>query len=460
MGIAFFPENTHFCTHTRNKNQKKTCHVTFHKRISKEPVNRQDMKCLIHLLLRTKFPETMNPLPIYLDYQATTPCDPRVIEAMWPYLTTHFGNPHSRNHPYGWNAEEAVEKARKQIAASIGADPREIVFTSGATESNNLALKGLAHFYKKNHIITVITEHKCIIETGRALEQEGFRVTYLPVLPSGLLDLEELKRAISDDTLVVSVAAVNGEVGVIAPLAEIGALCREKGVFFHTDAAQALGKIPLDVNAMNIDLMSLSSHKIYGPKGIGALYVRRRPRIRLRPLIHGGGQERGLRSGTLAPFLCVGFGYAAEIAEQERINESARLKGFRDHFYATIMAHLDAVYLNGDWDQRVAGNLNLSFFGVEGEGLMMALKELAISSGSACTSNSLEPSYILMAMGVGDELAHTSLRITFGRFTTLEQVDTAAAALIRAVTHLRNMSPLWDMYQEGVDLKSVQWIAH
>lgn len=400
------------------------------------------------------------PAPIYLDYQATTPCDPRVVEAMWPYVTTHFGNPHSRNHSYGWNAEEAVEHARAQIARSIGADPREIVFTSGATESNNLALKGLAHFYDKKHIITVQTEHKCIIETGRALEQEGYRVTYLPVLPSGMLDLNELERAMTPDTLVVSVAAVNGEVGVIAPLADIGALCRSRGVFFHTDAAQALGKIPLDVNAMNIDLMSLSSHKIYGPKGIGALYVRRRPRIRLRPLIHGGGQERGLRSGTLAPFLCVGFGAAAEIAEQERATESERLKGFRDHFYATIMANLEAVYLNGDWDQRVAGNLNLSFFGVEGEGLMMALKELAISSGSACTSSSLEPSYVLMAMGVGDALAHTSLRITFGRFTTPQEVDTAASALIRAVNHLRHLSPLWDMYKEGIDLDSVEWIAH
>lgn len=401
-----------------------------------------------------------NTLPIYLDNQATTPCDPRVIDAMWPYVTTHFGNPHSRNHPYGWHAEEAVEKARAQIALSIGADPREIIFTSGATESNNLALKGLAHFYDKKHIITVKTEHKCVIETGRALEQEGFRVTYLPVLSSGLLDLEELERAMTPDTLVVSVAAVNGEVGVIAPLAEIGKICREKGVFFHTDAAQALGKIALDVNAMNIDLMSLSSHKIYGPKGIGALYVRRRPRLRLRPLIHGGGQERGLRSGTLPTFLCVGFGRATEIAEQERLEESERLRGFRDHFYATIMAHLEAVYLNGDWDRRVAGNLNLSFFGVEGEGLMMALKELAISSGSACTSTSLEPSYVLMAMGVGDALAHTSLRITFGRFTTLEEVNTAAAALIRAVNHLRNLSPLWDMYKEGIDLDSVQWIAH
>jgi cysteine desulfurase len=406
------------------------------------------------------FKKTMNQPPIYLDYQATTPCDPRVIQAMWPYITTHFGNPHSRNHPYGWNAEEAVEKAREQIAAAIGADPREIVFTSGATESNNLALKGLAHFYEKKHIITVQTEHKCVIETGRALEQEGRTVTYLPVLPSGLLDLAVLEKAMTPDTLVVSVAAVNGEVGVIAPLAEIGGLCRDRGIFFHTDAAQALGKIELDVNAMNIDLMSLSSHKIYGPKGIGALYVRRRPRVRLRPLIHGGGQERGLRSGTLSPFLCVGFGCAAELADQERISESARLQGFREHFYTTIMTHLEAVHLNGDWDKRVAGNLNLSFFGVEGEGLMMALKELAISSGSACTSTSLEPSYILMAMGVGDVLAHTSLRITFGRFTTFEEVDIAAKALIRAVNHLRHLSPLWDMYKEGIDLDTVEWIAH
>jgi cysteine desulfurase len=397
---------------------------------------------------------------LYLDYQATTPCDPRVASAMWPYVVEDFGNPHSRNHSYGWKAEEVVEKARSQVACAIGADPREIIWTSGATEANNLALKGLAHFYDKKHIITLQTEHKCVLETCRALEAEGFSVTYLPVLPSGLLDMKTLEQAITPDTLVVSVAAVNGEIGVIAPLAEIGALCRSKGVFFHTDAAQGLGKIPMDVNEMNIDLMSLSSHKVYGPKGVGALYVRRRPRVRLRPLFHGGGQERGLRSGTVPPFLCAGFGLATEIAEQERSTESQRLLGYRNLFYKTVTEALSDVTLNGDWEHRVAGNLNLSFFGVEGEGLMMALKDLAVSSGSACTSNSLEPSYVLRALGVGDELAHSSLRISFGRMTTQEDVEYAAKRVIEAVSRLRQLSPLWELHQAGVDLNQVQWLAH
>jgi cysteine desulfurase len=346
------------------------------------------------------------------------------------------------------------------VACAIGADPREIIWTSGATEANNLALKGLAHFYDKKHIITLQTEHKCVLETCRALEAEGFSVTYLPVLPSGLLDMQTLEQAITPDTLVVSVAAVNGEIGVIAPLAEIGALCRSKGVFFHTDAAQGLGKIPMDVNEMNIDLMSLSSHKVYGPKGVGALYVRRRPRVRLRPLFHGGGQERGLRSGTVPPFLCAGFGLATEIAEQERSTESQRLLGYRNLFYKTVTEALSDVTLNGDWEHRVAGNLNLSFFGVEGEGLMMALKDLAVSSGSACTSNSLEPSYVLRALGVGDELAHSSLRISFGRMTTQEDVEYAAKRVIEAVSRLRQLSPLWELHQAGVDLNQVQWLAH
>lgn len=400
-------------------------------------------------------------LPIYLDYQATTPCDPRVVEVMLPYLTHHFGNPHSRNHPYGWKAEEAVEEARGQVARLIGADPREIIFTSGATEANNLALKGLATFQgKRGHIVTLITEHKCILETARALEQDGWSVTFLPVQPSGLVDLTQLMRSLREDTLVVSIAAVNSEIGVIHPLAEIGALCRERGVYFHTDAAQALGKISLDVNAMHIDLMSLSSHKIYGPKGVGALYVRRRPRVRLRPLFHGGGQERGLRSGTLAPFLCAGFGKAAQIAQEEIEGEAVRLRSFRDFLYQKIMANLEAVFLNGDLEARIPGNLNLSFFGVEGEGLMMGLKSLALSSGSACTSTSLEPSYVLRALGVDEGLAHTSLRITLGRFTTQAEVDLASDLLIQAVNRLRDMSPLWEMYKEGVDLSSVQWTAH
>lgn len=400
------------------------------------------------------------PSPIYLDYQSTTPCDARVVEAMLPYLTQHFGNPHSRNHSYGWKAEEAVETARAAIAQLIQADPREIIFTSGATESNNLALKGVAYFQGKGHIITTRTEHKCVIEAARALAGEGFSVTHLPVLPSGLVDLEMLEKAIRPDTLLVSVMAVNNEIGVIQPLEAIGQLCKKYNIHFHTDAAQALGRIPLDVNAMGIDLMSLSAHKIYGPKGIGALYVRRRPRVRLQPLFHGGGQERGMRAGTLPTFLCVGFGKAAELAMQEMDQEQKRIAQLRDIFYEYVTNNLEAVTLNGDAEQRIPGNLNLSFFGVEGEGLMMGIKELAVSSGSACTSESLEPSYVLKALGVGDELAHTSLRITFGRYTTKEEVERAARLIVEAVKRLRAMSPLWDMYQEGIDLSTVQWVAH
>ncbi len=400
--------------------------------------------------------------PVYLDYQATTPMDKRVLDAMMPYFMEKFGNPHSRNHEHGWEAEEAVETARKQIADLIGGDEREIVFTSGATESNNLAIAGVAQFYKdqKDHIVTLVTEHKCVLDTCRHLEQQGFKVTYLPVKQDGLVDLAELEAAITDKTAIVSVMAANNEIGVIQPLAEIGAICRKKGAFFHTDCAQAFGKIPLDVEAMKIDLMSISGHKIYGPKGIGALFVRRRPRVRLQALIHGGGQERGMRSGTLPTPLCVGLGKAAEIAKAEMASENERLLRLRDRFMKTINAKLPEVFLNGDLAHRLPGNLNLSFAYVEGEGLMMGIKDLSVSSGSACTSASLEPSYVLRALGVEEELAHTSLRIGFGRFTTEAEVDYAADRIVQAVSKLRAMSPLWEMAQEGIDIKSIQWAAH
>jgi len=400
--------------------------------------------------------------PVYLDYQATTPMDPRVLEAMMPFFTEKFGNPHSRNHEYGWEAEEGVEKARQQIADLIGGDEREIVFTSGATESNNLAIGGVARFYKdqRDHIVTLVTEHKCVLDTCRHLEQEGFKVTYLPVLQNGLVDLAALEAAITERTVIVSIMAANNEIGVIQPLAEIGALCRKKGAFFHTDCAQAFGKIPLDVEAMKIDLMSISGHKIYGPKGIGALFVRRRPRVRLQAMIHGGGQERGMRSGTLPTPLCVGLGKAAELAKNEMAAEATRMKALRDRFLATINAKLPEVFLNGDLENRLPSNLNLSFAYVEGEGLMMGIKDLSVSSGSACTSASLEPSYVLRALGVEEELAHTSLRIGFGRFTTEAEVDYAAERIIQAVSKLRAMSPLWEMAQDGIDIKSIQWAAH
>ncbi|MGD9649581.1 MAG: IscS subfamily cysteine desulfurase [Dongiaceae bacterium] len=400
--------------------------------------------------------------PIYLDYQATTPMDPRVLEAMLPYFTEKFGNPHSRNHLYGWEAEDAVEEAREEIAKIINADAKEIIFTSGATESNNLALKGVGHFYKdkKNHVITCVTEHKCVLDSCRHLEQEGFEITYLPVKPNGLIDMEQLKAAITDKTALVSIMMVNNEIGVIQPVAEIGKLCRERGVFFHTDAAQAVGKVPIDVEAMNIDLLSISGHKIYGPKGIGALYVRRRPRVRLQALIDGGGQERGMRSGTLPTPLCVGLGKACEIARLEMTEENKRLENLRRRFLQNLRRELKDIYINGDEDHRVPGNLNISFAYVEGESLMMGIKNLSVSSGSACTSASLEPSYVLRALGVEEELAHTSLRIGFGRFTTEEEVDRAAADIIAAVNKLRAMSPLWEMVQEGIDIKSIQWAEH
>jgi len=401
--------------------------------------------------------------PVYLDYQATTPVDPRVLEAMMPYFTTKFGNPHSRSHAFGWETEEGVEEARAQVASLIGANPKEIIFTSGATESNNLSLKGVARFYKdkKNHIITTVTEHKCVLDTCRHLEQEeGFDVTYLPVAENGLVNLDDLRAAITDQTVLVSIMAVNNEIGVVQPLAEIGAICRENGVFFHTDAAQAVGKIPLDVDAMKIDLMSISGHKIYGPMGIGAMYVRRKPRVRIRPMINGGGQERGMRSGTLAPALCVGIGTACAIAEAEMSADNERIRFLSDRFYDRITGKLPEVFLNGDREQRYPGNLNLSFAYVEGESLMMGMRDLAVSSGSACTSSSLEPSYVLRALGVEEELAHTSIRFGIGRFSTEGEIDFAVDTVVQAVEKLRAMSPLWEMAQEGIDLKSIEWAEH
>jgi cysteine desulfurase len=399
---------------------------------------------------------------IYLDYQATTPCDPRVVEKMLPYFTHDFGNAHSRNHPHGWTSEKAVEKARVQVAALIGADPREIIFTSGATESNNMALKGVTEFYKgkKNHVVTTVTEHKCVLDSCRHLEQEGFSVTYLPVKSNGLIDLDQLREAIRPETIMVSVMAVNNEIGVIQPLVEIGKICRENGVFFHTDAAQAVGKIPVDVQAMSIDLLSLSGHKMYAPKGIGALYIRRKPRIRLKPLFHGGGHERGMRSGTLPTPLCVALGEACAIAQVEMTGDNAHIKTLSDRLYQGITSRLNDVYLNGDGAPRIPGNLNLSFAYVEGEGLMMGIKELSVSSGSACTSSSLEPSYVLRALGVSEEMAHTSIRFGLGRFSTAEDVDVAIEKIVVAVERLREMSPLWEMVQEGIDLTTIQWAAH
>jgi cysteine desulfurase len=400
--------------------------------------------------------------PIYLDYQATTPTDPRVLAAFLPYFTEKFGNPHSRNHPHGWVAEEAVEKAREQVAALVGADPREIIFTSGATESNNLAIKGVMRFHKdkRNHLITCVTEHKCVLDSARHLEMEGVEVTYLPVQHNGLVDLKVLEAAITAKTALVSIMAVNNEIGVIQPISEIGALCRSRGVYFHTDAAQAVGKIPMDVEAMKIDLMSISGHKIYGPKGIGALYVRRKPRVRLEALIHGGGQERGMRSGTLPTPLCVGLGEACAIAMKEMPEETKRLTMLRDRLYNGITSRLSDVVLNGEGAPHIPGNLNLSFAYVEGEGLMMGIKELSVSSGSACTSASLEPSYVLRALGVSEDMAHTSIRFGLGRFTTVEEVDFAIEQVVAAVTRLRELSPLWEMAQEGIDIKSIKWAEH
>lgn len=399
--------------------------------------------------------------PIYLDYSATTPVDPRVAEKMIPYLCEHFGNPASRSHAYGWEAEKAVEEARGQVAALVNADPREIIWTSGATESDNLAIKGAAHFYqaKGRHLITVKTEHKAVLDTMRELEREGFSVTYLDVQENGLIDLEALKAALRPDTTLVSVMFVNNEIGVIQPIAEIGELCRERGILFHVDAAQATGKIEIDLEKLKVDLMSFSAHKTYGPKGIGALYVRRKPRVRLEAQMHGGGHERGLRSGTLATHQIVGMGEAYRLAKLEMEKENERVRALRDRLLAGL-SKIEATFVNGDQQQRVAHNLNISFAYVEGESLIMAVKDIAVSSGSACTSASLEPSYVLRALGRSDELAHSSIRFTLGRFTTEEEVDYTIALLQNKIGKLRELSPLWEMVQDGVDLNSVQWAAH
>lgn len=401
--------------------------------------------------------------PIYMDYQATTPMDRRVLEAMLPYFTDDFGNAASRNHAFGWKAEEAVDAAREVLAKAIGAEAREIVFTSGATESNNLALKGVAEMYaaKGNHIITVQTEHPSVLDTAARLERRGHQVTYLQVKPDGIIDLDVLRGAITDQTILISVMAANNEIGIIQPLEEIGRIARERGVLFHTDATQGVGKIPIDVNTMHLDLVSFTAHKIYGPKGIGALYVRRKnPRVRLAPLLDGGGHERGMRSGTLNVPGIVGFARAVELALAEREAEERRLTRLRDKLRDQIMSGLDRVFLNGHREKRLPGNLNLSFAYVEGESLMMEMKEVALSSGSACTSASLKPSHVLLALGVSDDLAHSSIRFGLGRFTTEEEVEYVADKVVSAVTRLREMSPLYEMAKEGIDLKTVEWSEH
>ena len=399
--------------------------------------------------------------PIYLDYSATTPVDPRVAQKMIPWLTEHFGNPASRSHAFGWEAEKAVEDAREQVAALVNADAKEIIWTSGATESNNLAIKGAAHFYqgKGKHVITVKTEHKAVLDTVRELEREGFEATYLDVQENGLIDLEVLKAAIRPDTILISVMFVNNEIGVVQPIAEIGELCREKGIVFHVDAAQATGKVDIDLARLKVDLMSFSAHKTYGPKGIGALYVRRKPRVRLEAQMHGGGHERGLRSGTLPTHQIVGMGEAFRIAREEMAGENARITKLRDKLLAGL-TDIEATYVNGDLEHRVPHNLNISFAYVEGESLIMAIKDIAVSSGSACTSASLEPSYVLRALGRNDELAHSSIRFTIGRFTTEEEVDFTIDLLHKKIGKLRELSPLWEMYKDGVDLDAVQWAAH
>ena len=399
--------------------------------------------------------------PIYMDYGATTPVDPRVVDAMIPWLREHFGNPASRSHAWGWEAEEAVEKARGQVAALIGADPREIVWTSGATESNNLAIKGAAHFYQTRgkHLITVRTEHKAVLDTMRELERQGFEATYLDVEADGLLDLEKFRDAIRPDTILASVMFVHNEIGVIQDIPTIGAICREKGVVFHVDAAQATGKVEIDLAKLPVDLMSLASHKTYGPKGMGALYVRRKPRIRIEAQMHGGGHERGMRSGTLPVHQIVGMGLAFEIARQEMAEENERITALHKRLLDGL-SDIEQVFVNGDLTRRVPHNLNMSFNFVEGESLIMGVKGIAVSSGSACTSASLEPSYVLRALGRSDELAHSSLRMTIGRFTTVEEIDYAVATLKDRVAKLRELSPLWEMYQDGVDLSTIQWAAH
>ena len=401
--------------------------------------------------------------PIYLDYHATTPVDPEVLKAMLPYFTEVFGNAASRNHEFGWTAEAAVEKARQQIAQLIGAHEKEIIFTSGATESNNLAIAGAADMYKEkgNHIISSPIEHKSVLDTCHALEKQGFEITFLPVDQYGQISAEKVRNAITPKTILVSIMTANNEIGTINPLAEIGKVCKEKGVIFHTDAVQAAGKIPLNVESMSVDLMSLSAHKIYGPKGVGALYVRRKnPRVRLSPLIHGGGHERGMRSGTLNVPGLVGFGKAAELSQKLMVEENARIIRLREKLWTAIQERLDEVYLNGHPVDRISNNLNVSFAFVEGESLMMGMKELAVSSGSACTSASLEPSYVLKHIGVGEDLAHTSIRFGLGRFTTDKEIDFAIERVVETVKKLRDLSPLYDMVKEGVDLKTVSWTSH
>ena len=409
-------------------------------------------------------------LPVYLDYSATTPVDPRVARKMTTFLTEEFGNPASRSHVYGWTAEKAVEEAREHVAALLNAESREIVWTSGATEGNNLALKGAAHFYgskeasaagsatARRHIVTVKTEHKSVLDTVKELERQGFGATYLTPEPNGLVDLEKLNVALRPDTMLVSVMMVNNEIGVIQPVAEIGELCRSRGIIFHCDAVQAAGKIAIDLKRLQVDLMTVTAHKVYGPKGIGALYVRHKPRVRIEPQIHGGGHERGLRSGTLATHQIVGMGEAFRIAKLEMAADDARIRSLRDRLWNGIK-DLEEVYLNGDLERRISNNLNVSFNFVEGESLIMALKDLAVSSGSACTSASLEPSYVLRALGRSDELAHSSIRFTLGKYTTAEEIDFAIDLIRRKLARLRDISPLWEMYKEGVDLKTYQWAA-
>jgi len=400
--------------------------------------------------------------PIYLDYSATTPVDPRVAEKMIPWLTEHFGNPASRSHAYGWEAEAAVEEARAHVAALVGADAKDIVWTSGATESNNLAIKGAAHFYgptKGKHIVTVSTEHKAVLDTVKELERQGFEATYLQPGEDGLVTIEQFKAALRPDTVVASIMAVNNEIGVIQPIAEFGEICRANGTIFHVDAAQATGKMPIDLNELKVDLMSFSAHKTYGPKGVGALYVRRKPRIRLEAQMHGGGHERGLRSGTLATHQIIGMGEAFRLAKEEMATENERIRMLRDKLLKGVQ-QIEEVYVNGDLEQRVPHNLNVSFNFVEGESLMMAIKDVAVSSGSACTSASLEPSYVLRALGRSDELAHSSIRFSIGRFTTEEEIEYTVSHLQEKLTKLRELSPLWEMFKDGVDLNTVQWAAH
>jgi cysteine desulfurase len=402
-------------------------------------------------------------LPIYMDYHATTPVDPRVLETMMPFFTQKFGNAASRNHPFGWEAEEAVEAARKQVADLIGANAKEVIFTSGATESNNLAIKGVAEMYREkgNHIITCVTEHKAVIDTCKKLEKQGLRVTYLPVQKDGRIDLDELRASITDKTILITIMTANNEIGVLQPIAEIGAIAKEKGILFHTDGVQAVGKVPYDVNSLKVDLVSISGHKIYGPKGVGALYVRRRnPRVLLAEQINGGGHERGMRSGTLNVPGIVGLGKAAQLCQQDMEKDTARLRNLRDRLNEQLHKNLDEIYINGSMEHRLPHNLNISFAYVEGESLLMGINDVAVSSGSACTSASLEPSYVLKALGAGDDLAHSSIRFGLGRWTTDEEVDYVVDKLTKVVRRLREMSPLYEMVKEGVDLSKMQWVSH